>query len=84
LEKPRCPFVNLVGDNIFAPMNQLLKCAFYNLFGDGTSALIYKPLDLDAWPKSKNGKKIHCPNISNYPFYKKTNGRWDELLKPHY
>jgi hypothetical protein len=27
-------------------------------FGDGTSIHVYKLLDLDAWPKSRNGKKI--------------------------
>ncbi len=27
------------------------------------STLVYKPLDLDAWPKSRNGKKICRFNI---------------------
>jgi hypothetical protein len=48
LEKPRCPFVNQVGDDIATPMNHPFACAFRNLFGDGTSAHVYKPLDLDA------------------------------------
>ncbi len=30
--------------------------------GDGTSTHVYKPLDLNVWPKSRNGMKIHCPN----------------------
>ncbi len=61
-EKPRCPLVNLVGDDISAPVNQPFAYASRNLFGDGTSTPIYRPLDVDAWPKSKNGKKICCLN----------------------
>jgi hypothetical protein len=34
-------------------------CAPRNVFSDGTSALVYKPLDPNAWPKSRNGRKIH-------------------------
>jgi len=63
LEKPRCPFVNPIVDDISAPMKQPPICASWNFFGDGISALVYKPLDLNAWPKSRNGKKIHCPSI---------------------
>ncbi len=44
-KKPKCPFVNPVGDDIFAPLKQPLRCAPYNLFGDGTFAPVYKPLD---------------------------------------
>jgi hypothetical protein len=33
------------------------------LFGDDISAHVYKPLDLNVWPKSRNGRKIHLPNI---------------------
>jgi hypothetical protein len=43
-------------------MNQLPGCAPWNLFGDGTYAPIYKPLDPNAWPKSRNGKKICDPD----------------------
>jgi hypothetical protein len=62
-EKPKCPFVNQVGDNISTPINQHLASTPHNLFSDGTSTHIYKPLDPNAWPKSRNGKKICCPNI---------------------
>jgi hypothetical protein len=62
LEKPRCPFINLVGDNIFALVKQPPRCAPWNLFKDGTFAFIYKPLDPNVWPKSRNGKKIHYPS----------------------
>jgi hypothetical protein len=37
------------------------RCAPQNLFGDYTFAPIYNPLDPNAWPKSRNGKKIHHP-----------------------
>jgi hypothetical protein len=30
------------------------------------------------------GKIIVVSTFSSYPLCKKTNGRWDELLKPHY
>jgi hypothetical protein len=60
LKKPRCPFVNQVGDDITTPTNHPFACALWNLFDNGTSTHVYKPLD--AWPKSKNGKKIiHFP-----------------------
>jgi len=58
LEKPRCPLVNQVGDDISTSMNHPFACAFRNLFSDGTYAHVYKPLDPNAWPKSRNGKKI--------------------------
>jgi hypothetical protein len=35
-------------------------------------------------PKQGMGRRFVIPANSNYPFYKKTSGRWDELLKPHY
>jgi hypothetical protein len=44
-------------------MNQPSVCALWNLFGDGTSIHVYKPLDPNAWPKSRNGKKICRPNM---------------------
>jgi len=84
LEKPRYSLVNKVGDNIFAFINQPSACALQNLFSNGTSIHVYKPLDPDAWRKSRNGKKICCLTCSNYPFYKKTNERWDKFLKLHY
>jgi hypothetical protein len=59
LEKPRCPLVNQVGDDISALVNQPSTCAPRNLFGDGPFAHVYKPLDLNAWPKSRNRKNIH-------------------------
>jgi hypothetical protein len=60
-EKPKCPIVNKVEDNNSAPMNQPNACALYNLFGDGPYAHVYKPLDLNHWPKTRNGKKICHP-----------------------
>jgi len=57
-EKPRCPFVNPVGDDISTFVKQPPGCAPWNLFGNGTFTLVYKPLDLDVWPKSRNGKNI--------------------------
>jgi hypothetical protein len=35
-------------------------------------------------PKQGMGRRFFILENSNYPFYKKTSGRWDELLKPHY
>jgi hypothetical protein len=35
-------------------------------------------------PKQGMGRRFIILATSNYPFYKKTNGRWGELLKPHY
>ncbi len=84
LGKLRCHFINPVGDDIFAPMKQPLGCAFQNIFGNGIYALVYKPLDLGVWPKSRNGKKVIVPTLSSCPFCKKTSGRWDEFLKPRY
>jgi hypothetical protein len=63
LEKPKCPLINPVGDDISTSMNQPTGCAPWNLFGNGTFALVYKPWDLDAWPKSRNGKKVRHPDI---------------------
>ncbi len=45
------------------PQNQPSTCALQNFFSNGTFAHVYKPLDLDAWPKSRNGKKICCPSM---------------------
>jgi hypothetical protein len=39
-------------------MNQPSTCTPWNLFGDGPFANVYKPLDLDVWPKTRIGKKI--------------------------
>jgi len=58
LKKPRCPLINPIKDDIYAPMKQPPKYAPWNLFGNGTSTFVYKPLDLNVWPKLKNGKKI--------------------------
>jgi hypothetical protein len=44
-KKPRCPFVNLIGDDIF--VNQPFGCAPWNFFGNGTFGHVYKPLDPD-------------------------------------
>jgi hypothetical protein len=52
-EKPRCPFVNLVGDDIFAFVNHPFECAPWNLFGDDTFSIVYKPLDPNALAKIK-------------------------------
>jgi hypothetical protein len=64
LRKPRCPFINLVGDDIYALVKQPPKCAPWNLFGDATSTCVYKPLDPNVWPKSRNGKKIRRSDTS--------------------
>jgi hypothetical protein len=37
LEKPRCPFINSIKDDIFAPMKQHPRCTPWNLFSDGIS-----------------------------------------------
>jgi hypothetical protein len=74
-KKPRCPLVNLVGVDIFAPVKQPFGCAPQNLFGDGTSALVYKPLDLDAWPKSRNGRKIRHPDTFKLSILQKN--KWE-------
>jgi len=47
-KKTICPLINLIGDNISTPMKQPPGCAPQNLFSDGTFALVYKLLDLDA------------------------------------
>jgi hypothetical protein len=39
-------------------MNQPSTRGPQNIFGDGTFAHVFKPLDLDVWPKSRNGGKI--------------------------
>jgi hypothetical protein len=61
LEKPRCPLVNQVGDDNSTYVNQHFSCAPQNFFSNGPSTHVYKPLDLDAWPKTRNGKKILHP-----------------------
>jgi hypothetical protein len=43
LKKSRCPFVNQIGDDQFAPINQHLACAPHNLFNNGTFTHVYKP-----------------------------------------
>jgi hypothetical protein len=50
LEKPRCPIVNQVGDDNSTPLNQPFTCAPLNIFGDGPSTHVYKPLDPYVWP----------------------------------
>jgi hypothetical protein len=45
LEKPRCPFANLVKDNISTPMNQPLAYALPNLFGN----FVFLPLFISHW-----------------------------------
>jgi hypothetical protein len=82
LEKPRCPLVNQVGDDISTPMNHPFACNLRNLFGDGTSAHVYKPLDLDDWPNPEMGKTLSSLH-GNYRFCKKKSGEWDKLLKAH-
>jgi hypothetical protein len=85
LKKPIYPFVNYVGDKKFAPLNYPSACAPQNMFGNATYAHVYKPLNLHDWPlKQGMGRKSIVPTLSNYMLSKKTSGRWDELLKPHY
>jgi hypothetical protein len=62
-EKPKCPLINPIADDISTPVNQPPRCAPWNLFGNGTFSLVYKPLDLDAWPKSRTRKKVCRPDI---------------------
>jgi len=62
-KKPICPHINQVRDDKFAPLKQFSACAPQNLFSDATFTHVYKPLDLDVWPKSRNGKKICLPNM---------------------
>jgi hypothetical protein len=57
-EKPICPFVNPVGVTISAPKKFPPRCAPQNCFNDGIFTHVYKPLDLNAWPKSRDGRKI--------------------------
>jgi hypothetical protein len=35
-------------------------------------------------PKQGMERRFNILAFSNYPFYKKTSGRWDENLKTHY
>jgi hypothetical protein len=84
LKKPRCLHVNLVGDDNFAPVNQPSACALWNLFG-----MVLLPMSISHWiqmfgPKQGMGRRFNVSPCLNYPFYKKTSGRWDELLKTHY
>jgi hypothetical protein len=74
-KKPTCPLINQVGDDIFTPMNQPFACAPQNLFGNGTFSHVYKPLDIDVWPKSRNGKKIHRPNTFKLSILQKN--KWE-------
>jgi hypothetical protein len=81
-KKPKCPFVNQVGDDRSAPVNQPLACTPHNLLSDGTS------MSIDHWiqmfgPNQGVERRFVIPTDSNYPFCKKINGRWDKLLKPH-
>jgi hypothetical protein len=75
-EKPRCPLVNPIGNDIFALVNQPPGCAPWNLFGDGIFALIYKPLDLDGWLESRNGKKTHHPNTFKLSIMQENKWEW--------
>jgi hypothetical protein len=61
-KKPRRPFVNPVGDDIFASIYETTS-RMCPSDGDGTFAPIYKPLDRYVWLKSRNGKNIRHPNI---------------------
>jgi hypothetical protein len=74
-EKPRCSLVNHVGDDNFALVSQPSTCAPWNLFGNGLSAHVYKPSNLNAWPKTRNGKKIQCPNTFKLSILQKN--KWD-------
>ncbi len=62
-KKPKCPLVNPIRDNISAFMKQPPGMPFRIFFGDSTSTPVYKPSNLDAWPKSKNAKKVSCLDI---------------------
>jgi len=61
-EKLKCPIINHVRDDRSALINQPFACALQNIFGNGTLAHVYKPLDLNVRLKSRNGKKICHPN----------------------
>jgi len=83
-EKPRSPLVNQVKDNISALMKHLSACAPWNLFGNGASTHVYKPLDPYVGPNQGVGRRFVVTTCLNYPRCQKTNGRWDKLLKLHY
>jgi hypothetical protein len=53
----------------------------WNFFGDGISTLVYKPLDLDVWPKSRNGKKICHPNTFKLSILQKNKWEVEQTLK---
>jgi hypothetical protein len=51
--------------------------------------MVFLPMPISHWiqmlgPKQGMGKRLVVLAHSNYPFCKKTSGRWDKLLKPHY
>ncbi len=83
-KKPRCPLLNLVRDDIFAPVKKPPGCALQKKFGDGISALVYKHWIQMFGQNQGMGRRFIIPTLSSYPFCKKISGRWDELLKPHY
>ncbi len=84
LEKLRCPLINHVGDDIFAPINQPSTCAPQNFLSSGTATHVYKQLDQDFGPNQGMGGRFIVLTHSNKPFYKKKNGRSNKFLKPHY
>jgi hypothetical protein len=53
----------------------------WNFFGDGISTLVYKPLDLDVWPKSRNGKKICHPDTFKLSILQKNEWEVGQTLK---
>ncbi len=84
MEKSRCPLVNPIGDDIFAPLNQPLGCAPRNLL-----VMVVLPSSISHLiqmfgQNQGMGGRFIVPTLLNYPFCDKTSGRWDELLKPHY
>ncbi len=78
-KKPRSPLVNQVRVNIYALVNHHFACAPWNLFGNGASTHVYKPLDPYVGPNQGMGRRFVVLTRLNYPLCQKTSGRWDKL-----
>jgi hypothetical protein len=62
------------------PWTTLYMCP-QNLFSSGIFAHVYKPLYLNSWPKSRNGKKIHHPNIFKLSILQKNKWKVGQTLE---
>jgi hypothetical protein len=52
-----------------------LACAPQKLFKNAIFIHVYKALDLDVWPKSRNGKIIHCLDTFKISIFKEN--KWE-------